>query len=81
VLYFDTAWSPPVPVLEALAKRFPEHEIIVNSVECMNGWHATFTLKNGEVMGTTEDCHCFDEHNTTEPAPSGNGDNGLTSDI
>ena len=45
-LGFDTAWSPPVPVFEALAKQFPNHEIIV-SVEYQN-W-VEFTLKDGHL--------------------------------
>jgi hypothetical protein len=28
-IWFDTAWSPAVPVFEALAKRFPAHEILI----------------------------------------------------
>lgn len=28
---FDTAWCEPIPVFEALAKRFPEHEMVVIS--------------------------------------------------
>ena len=49
VIWLDTPWDPPVPVLETLAKRFPEHEIVVYSDEDMNHLHVTFTLK--EVSG------------------------------
>ena len=32
-IWFDTAWSPAVPVFEALAERFPAHEILIHSDE------------------------------------------------
>jgi hypothetical protein len=32
-LEFDTAWSPPVPVIERLAARFPDHEFILKYYE------------------------------------------------
>lgn len=59
---FDTAWAHPYPVIEALSRKFPEHEI-----ECKYadedlgsnlGW---YKMKNGEVIldltpeGTYED--------------------------
>jgi hypothetical protein len=61
VLWFDTAWSPPVPVFESLAKQFPTHEIVVYSDEYMNHLHVTFTLKDGEVAWAGDRCRCFDE--------------------
>jgi hypothetical protein len=67
VLWFDTAWSPPVPVFEALAKRFPAHEIIVRSFECENLRHDTFTLKDGQVAWKGEDCDCFADAEDTKP--------------
>jgi Ferredoxin-like domain in Api92-like protein len=61
VIWFDTAWDPPVPVFEALAKRFRKHEIVVHSHECMNHLHVTFTLKEGELTWTADACLCFEE--------------------
>jgi hypothetical protein len=58
-IHFDTAWGPPVPVFEALAKRFPEHEIAVYSDEDMNHLHATFALKEGGVVWTRQQCSCI----------------------
>jgi hypothetical protein len=60
VIWFDTAWSPPVAVFEALAKQFPAHEIVVYSDEYGNHMHATFILKDGGVKGTFDACQCFD---------------------
>ena len=60
-IWFDTAWAPPVPVFEALAKRFPEHEIVVYSHEYMNHLHVTFVLKQGGLTWTEDACRCFEE--------------------
>ena len=66
---FETAWSPPEPVFEALAQRFHDHEIIIRSFEDMNHWHYTFVLKNGEMESTERTCHCFDEHIDSPEGP------------
>lgn len=60
-LWFDTAWSPPVAVFEALAKQFPTHEIVIQSDEFLNHLHVVFTLKGGQVAWADDACHCFDE--------------------
>jgi len=62
VIWFDTAWDPPVPVLEALAKRFPGHEVVVYSDEYMNHLHVTFSLKDGQLTGEGDPCRCYDEY-------------------
>ena len=46
---FLTAWNAPWLVFEALAQRFPGHEIVVYSDEEVGLFHTTFTLKGGEV--------------------------------
>jgi hypothetical protein len=60
-LCFETAWSCPVPIFKLLAEKFPEHEITIRAYECAMCWHATFTLKDGQLTGLHEECHCFDE--------------------
>ena len=42
-------------------RQLPDHEITVRAYECMGGWHATFTLKDGRLTGIEEACHCLDE--------------------
>jgi hypothetical protein len=64
VIWFDTAWDPPVPVFEALAKGFPEHEILIYSDEYTNHLQMTFILKEGCLTWTQDACHCFDEDQT-----------------
>lgn len=61
VIWFDTAWNPPVPVFDALAKRFPGHEVVIHSDEYMNHLHVTFTLNDGQITWSDDDCHCHDE--------------------
>ena len=48
-VYFQTAWNAPGLVFQALAQRFPSHEIVVYSDEEVGLFHTTFTLKGGEV--------------------------------
>ena len=61
VLYFETAWVPPVPVYEALAARFSSHEIVIWADEYDNHQHGTFTLKQGQVVFEGERCKCFED--------------------
>ena len=61
VLVFKTAWAPPVPIFEALAKKFPEHEFVIHSDEYGNHLHATFHIKNGEVTAVRDECLCFSD--------------------
>jgi len=61
-IWFDTPWEPPVPVFEALAQRFPAHEILIHSDEYMNHLHVTFTLKDGEIAWADDSCRCYDEY-------------------
>lgn len=50
VIYFDTAWSPPVPVIEALITRFPDADIRLSYMEPGVGFA-------GEVTSTGDwDC-------------------------
>lgn len=60
-IHFDTAWAPPVPVFEALAERFPDHEFTIYSDEWMNHFHYTFLIKDGELVAKNEPCSCFDD--------------------
>ena len=47
---FETAWSHPVPVIEALSKKFPEHEIKVRFADEDTGSNCGYyTIKNGEI--------------------------------
>jgi hypothetical protein len=49
---FDTAWTAAEPVFKALAKRFPNHEIVVTSdYRCCGAYEfETYFLKDGSIV-------------------------------
>ncbi len=55
---FDTAWSPPLPVIEKLAEMFPDHEFTLNYFEGGMGFC-------GQIQwgGGTETYHNQDDYN------------------
>ena len=53
-LRFDTAWSHPTPVIEALSKKFPEDEITVQFAdEDLGSNCGEYIIKNGEIIQET----------------------------
>ena len=49
---FQTAWSPPMRLIEALSNRFPEAEIRIRwADEDRNSNCGDVTVKNGEIVG------------------------------
>lgn len=46
---FNTAWSPPVPVIAALAAKFPTLSFVHKFWEGGMGYKGTHTYKNGEI--------------------------------
>lgn len=48
-LLFDTLSSPPEPIFVALAKRFPGHDIVIDSEEEEYFLHLTYTIKEGQL--------------------------------
>jgi hypothetical protein len=52
---FDTAWSCPLPVLEALAARFPEVEFVCEFAdEDIGSNQGTLTFRDGVLVARTE---------------------------
>lgn len=48
---FETAWSHPYPVIEALSKKFPDEIISIKYADEDTGSNCgTYTIKNGEVI-------------------------------
>ncbi|GGY87851.1 hypothetical protein [Shewanella fodinae] len=48
---FDTAWSHPYPVIEALSKKFPDEVISVKYADEDTGSNCgTYSIKNGEIV-------------------------------
>jgi len=55
LIQFDTAWSCPIPVLEALAAKFPEVEFICEFAdEDIGSNQGTLTFRKGELIERTE---------------------------
>jgi hypothetical protein len=47
--HFDTAWSPPVPVWEKMAKMFPALEFSLSGYEAMNDFAFEGTIQGGKL--------------------------------
>jgi len=51
IVQFDTAWSHPAPVIEALSRRFPDENIDVMFADEDLGFNlGAYTMRNGEVV-------------------------------
>ena len=59
VLLYETLGALPMPVYEALAKKFPAHEFTIYADDYENEIHMTFTLKDGQFVGDEELCEYF----------------------
>ena len=47
---FDTAWSPPEPVIKALASQFPDCKFKLAYYEAGMGFKGRLVLKGGEIQ-------------------------------
>ena len=47
-LHFDTAWSPPKPVILALGKKFPALRFEMRYFECGVGYNGLYVVEDGE---------------------------------
>lgn len=47
---FSTAWSPPLPIIEALAERFPKLKFSLKYYECGCAFKGYIKYKKGEVV-------------------------------
>ena len=69
---FDTAWCEPKPIFEALAKRFPNHTMVVISDYFDWGVEEfeTYVLKNGSVVseGRKQYSHVGDDSDSDKTA-------------
>jgi hypothetical protein len=46
---FDTAWSPPKPIIVAMSKKFPSLEFDMRSFECGCEFNCRLRCVNGEI--------------------------------
>jgi hypothetical protein len=47
---FDTAWSPPLPVVLAMSRRYPTLEFDLRYFECGCGFNGMYLCQGGEVL-------------------------------
>ena len=66
VIYkFNTAWSPPFPVIQELSRQYPELVVDLEYEE-EQGWGGEITFKNGEIIDQKEyenrcaECDAYD---------------------
>jgi hypothetical protein len=52
--FFDTAWSPPIPAIEALSRQFPEVSIQLDYCELGMFFAGTATFQDGDCH---DNCH------------------------
>jgi len=60
VLGFDTAWSPPIPVVEALGRMFPDHAFHLEYREGGIGFQGSVVVE-GKDCTQREDEYCAEE--------------------
>lgn len=51
---FDTAWSPPIPVIIAMSKKFPKLRFNLRYWEGGMGVKGSLTLKNGKCINNQQ---------------------------
>jgi len=47
---FDTAWSPPLPIILAMSQRFPKLKFTLRYYECGAGFKGTYQVTVGQVL-------------------------------
>lgn len=65
---FNTAWSPPFPVIQTLSKQYP-NLLVDLEYEEESGWGGEITFKNGEIIDQKEydnRCSECDEYDVME---------------
>lgn len=50
---FNTAWSPPFPVIQELSRQYPELVVDLEYEE-ETGWGGEITFKNGEIINQSD---------------------------
>lgn len=50
VMHFETAWAPPIPVMVALAQKFPEYRFKIRYYEGGVGFQGNVVFEHGEVV-------------------------------
>lgn len=51
---FQTAWSPPIPIINAMSKKFPNLQFTLQYWEGGAGFKGTYSIKNNAVIISEE---------------------------
>lgn len=54
-LTFDTAWSPPIPVISKLGEKFPSCYFMLEFFECGMGFQGVLNVENGQPSVSYDD--------------------------
>jgi len=57
---FDTAWSPPIPLIKKMGEMFPELSFELRYFECGVGFNGILRIENGEVV--QDECAAYFGH-------------------
>jgi hypothetical protein len=60
---FDTAWSPPIPVVEALVENFPKLNFLLDFEEPGMSFWGEMEWQNGDLVNQMEGEMDYDEEN------------------
>ena len=50
LLTFDTAWSPPTPIVKALSEKYPNNKFSLRYYEGGMGYKGHFAMKGGKIV-------------------------------
>lgn len=71
VLVFDTAWAPPMPVMEKLFAMFPDHEFEYSWLDTSNSCGDQYIVRNGKIVeGEKPKITCIHPHCENEETPT-----------
>jgi hypothetical protein len=54
LITFNTAWTPPLPVIQALGERFPTMRFRLDYYEGVAGYSGTFAMEGGKIVRNAE---------------------------
>lgn len=55
--YFETAWSPPIPVIVKMSEMFPKLKFTLKYYEGGMGYQGTLVCRGGEILDDSEESY------------------------
>jgi hypothetical protein len=53
-LYFETAWSPPLPIIQMLSAKYPKCSFVLEYADEGGGFLGSSVIEGGNIVGETE---------------------------